>query len=187
MARKKSEELHGGRAVGVDLFRQFDYKKEKDVGSGAWVLVKCNIPVDKAVRPQIYGIYWALPAEDSFGRQKVKIYTPTEVCLLNYEYTVISEEHLNEYKKMGYYLRDYSLPKDEPLNMTLIQKGRSLTEEEREVIWALQLDGLSEQQACEEYFYSHHTDFEHKGCCYLPTKELLDQIIAVFGEKGIAG
>lgn len=107
--------------------------------------------------------------------------------MLSYEYSVISEERLKEYKEKGYYLRDYSIEKEEPLNMKLIEQGRSLSEEEREIIWALQLDGLTEQQACEEYFYSHHTNFEHKGCCYLPTEELLKKIVAVFGQNGIAG
>lgn len=185
MARTKISGADELKCIGYD--RSQNYVKSSDVGGGAWVLVKCKIPVEERVRPQTYGIYWAIPHKDRYDRQMCKIYTPEEVCLLNYEYTVISEEHLQDYREMGYYLRDFGIDKAEPLNMSLITKGRSLCEEEREIIWGLQLDGLTEQQACEEYFYSHHTDFEHKGCCYLPTPELLEQIIAVFGENGIAG
>ena len=161
-----------------------EYREECDVGNGAWVLIKCTIPVPEYDRPQVYGIYWAIPAEDEAGRQKVRVYTPHEVCLLNWEYVVISEERLQEYTKLGWFLYDFSVDKAEPLNMELLTQGRELCEEEREVIWALMLDGLSEQQACEEYFYSHHTDIENKGCCYLPTPEILAELTAVFGEHG---
>lgn len=164
-----------------------NYRKECDVGSGAWVLVKCKVPVEERIRPQTYGIYWAIPHKDRYNRQMCKIYTPEEVCLLNYEYTVIPEERLQLYREDGYYLKEYGIDKSEPLNLKLLEQGRSLCEEEREVIMALQLDGLTEQQACEEYFYSHHTDFQNKGCCYLPTPELLELIVSYFGENGYAG
>ena len=164
-----------------------DYRKDKDIGCGAWVLVKCKIPVDERVRPQTYGIYWGIPKEDSYGRQKIAIYTPTEVCLLNHEYSVISEEHLNDYREMGYFLKDYGLDQKEPLNLEILDKGRSLCEEERDCIRALMLDGLTEQQACEEYFFAHHTDRGNLGLCYLPTPELLSEIVSYFGENGIAG
>lgn len=163
------------------------FKSDKDVGSGAWVLVKCKIPVDEKIRPQTYGIYWAIPKEDSYGRQKVAVYTPTEVCLLNHEYSVISEERLKLYIEDGYYLKDFAIGNAEPLSQELIEQGRSLCEEERDIIRALMLDGLSEQQACEEYYHFHHTDKENLGKCYLPTDELLEIIICAFGENGIAG
>lgn len=185
MVSKKISNKDNLMLLGYD--RSQDYMEKSDVGNGAWVLVKCKIPVDEMVRPQIYGIYWAIPHKDKYNRQMCKIYTPQEVCLLNYEYTVISEERLQEYREDGYYLKDFGIREKEPLNMKLILKGRSLCEEEREIIWSLMLDGLTEQQACEEYYYSHHTDYEHRGCCYLPTPDLLEQIIAVFGENGIAG
>ena len=173
-------------AFGYD--RSQGYRKECDVGGGAWVLVKCKIPVAENIRPKTYGIYWAIPhTEDKGKRQMCKIYTPQEVCLLNYEYVVISEERLQEYREFGYYLRDFGIDKSEPLNQRLLENGRHLCEEEREIICALQLDGLTEQQACEEYFYSHHTNYEHRGCCYLPTPELLKEIVCWFGENGIAG
>lgn len=41
---------------------------------------------------------------------------------------------------------------DAGMNTELIEKGRALCEEERETIWGEQLDGLTETQACEEYF-----------------------------------
>lgn len=174
------------------LFNDYEQRNkthysDKDVGSGSWVLVKCRVPVDEEVRPQTYGIYWAIPKEDSFGRQKVAVYTPTEVCLLNHEYTVISDERLKLYIEDGYYLSDCSSKVKKPLDRNLIEEGRSLCDEEREIIMALMLDGLTEQQACEEYYYTHHTDAENIGLCYLPTDELLKQIVSVFGENGMAG
>lgn len=162
-----------------------NHREECNVYSGAWVLVKCSVPV--ANPPQVYGIYWATPEKDEYGRQKVKIHTPEEVCLLNYEYTVISDKRLKEYIEFGYFLKDYEIQHDEPLNIKLIERGRALCEEEREIIHALMLDGLTEQQACEEYYYTHHTDNSNTGRCYLPTPELLEQIIAVFGENGVQG
>lgn len=165
------------------------FKRDKDVGSGAWVLVKCKIPVDETIRPQTYGIYWAIPKDDSYGRQKVAVYTPVEVCLLNHEYTVITDERLKLYIEDGYYLYDCRTQIEErsPLTLELIERGRSLCEEEREIIMALMLDGLTEKQACEEYFYTHHTNEEKIGLCYLPTNDLLEEIILAFGENGIAG
>lgn len=56
-------------------------------------------------------------------------------------------------------------------------------EEEREVIWALQLDGLTETQACEEYFLTKHTDYNNFSICYIPNKEVFAQCVAVFGER----
>ena len=164
-----------------------EYKKDRDIGNGAWVLVKCKIPVAENVRPQTYGIYWAIPHEDKYKRQMVKIYTPQEVCLLNYEYTVISEQRLEEYKAAGYFLNEICTNYKEPINVDFLEKGRALCEEEREVIWALQLDGLTETQACEEYFLSHHTDAQNINICYLPSQETLKEIITCFGENGIAG
>ena len=164
-----------------------NYYADKDAGSGSWVLVKCKIPVDEKVRPQTYGIYWAIPKEDPYGRQKVAVYTPTEVCLLNHEYTVISDERLQLYIEDGYYLHACGTAEKKPLDRNLIEQGRSLCQEEREIIDALMLDGLTEQQACEEYYYTHHTDDEKIGLCYLPTDELLKQIVATFGENGLMG
>lgn len=176
----------------IEAYRYLDerakYRADRDVGSGSWVLIKCHIPVEEAKRPMTYGIYWATPIEDSFGRQKVCVYTPSEVCLLNHEYSIITEERLEEYKELGYFLKETGAVQcSGPMNIALIEKGRSLCEEEREVIWALQLDGLSEMQACEEYFLSHHIDGSYNGICYLPTKEILAEIVSVFGERGIPG
>ena len=77
------------------------FKEEKDVGNGAWVLVKCKIPVSKEIAPQTYGIYWAIPKDDNYERQKIAVYTPTEVCLLNHEYSIITEEKLKMYIEEG--------------------------------------------------------------------------------------
>lgn len=163
------------------------FKKEKDVGNGAWVLVKCKIPVSKEIAPQTYGIYWAIPKDDNYERQKVAVYTPTEVCLLNHEYSIITEEKLKIYIEEGYYLVDNKTKVRQPLNQALIQQGRELCEEEKDIIRALMLDGLTEKQACEEYFFTHHIDDEKIGLCYLPTEEMLKAFIDLFGESGVAG
>ena len=164
------------------------HRKEKEIGDGSWVLIKTRIPVEERIRPITYGIYWAIPAPDEYGRQKVKVYTPEEVCLLNYEYTPITEERLQEYRDIGYYLCETAATRQTTkLEMKILEEGRSLCEEEREVIWALQLDGLSETQACEEYFLTHHTDDTNIGVCFLPTEEMITEIVSVFGENGIPG
>lgn len=67
--------------------------------------------------------------------------------------------------------------------MELIEQGRALCEEEREIIWALQLDGLSEEQSSEEYFFSRHTDDSNYTICFLPNSEVRQQVYAVFGDK----
>jgi len=51
-----------------------------------------------------------------------------------------------------------------------------LSEEERECIWAFQLDGLTEMQACEEYFLSRHVDYNNANICYLPNRKLQKQL-----------
>lgn len=165
-----------------------DYREDRDIGNGSWILVKTRIPVAEEVRPVTYGIYWAIPAYDSFGRQKIKVYTPQECCLLNYEYIVLDDEKLEKYKSLGYYLHETAAKAaKDPMTMKLLEKGRSLCEEEREVIWALQLDGLEETAACEEYFLSKHTDESNIGICYLPSEETLAELVYWFGEDGIEG
>lgn len=164
------------------------HMKDKEIGSGSWVLIKTTIPVSEYMRPKTYGIYWAIPAEDKYGRQKVKVYTPHEVCLLNYEYTPISDERLKEYRELGWFMVDTRAKRHmTEMEMKMLEYGRSLCEEEREIIWALQLDGLSETQACEEYYLSHHTDDENIGICFLPTEEILSEIVAWFGKNGVPG
>jgi hypothetical protein len=46
---------------------------------------------------------------------------------------------------------------------------------------ALQLDGLTETQACEEYFLSRHTDKDNMNIWYYPTSETLKEIQKIFG------
>lgn len=45
------------------------------------------------------------------------------------------------------------------------------------------LEELTEQQACEEYFLTHHADYRNTEICYLPTPEILVEARAVFGER----
>ena len=109
------------------------------------------------------------------------IHTAEDVTLLNHEYTVISDERLEEYKKLGWILCETGSKTTEPMNLELIQKGRSLCEEEREIIWALQLDGLTETRACEEYFLSKHSYFSNYTISYLPPKKAFSELMSIFG------
>ena len=178
------------------------------ITSGNWVMVIKSLPVSKTVAPQLYGIYWAVPfvregkagvkdrygfwsgteiktliGVDEYGRQCAKIYTPHEVKIFPDEYSILTPERLEEYKQAGWYLQEINAKAEQPLNMEIINDGRALVEEEREIIWALMLEGLTEQQACEEYFLTHHTDYQNTEICYMPTPEILEEAAAVFGER----
>ena len=65
---------------------------------------------------------------------------------------------------------------------TILEKGRSLVEEEREIIWALMLDGLSESAACGEYIHGRHIDTSNRGMYFRPNNDVLKEIVAMFGE-----
>lgn len=182
--------------------------EKKLITEGKWVIITKTIPVEEFSRPQLYGIYWAIPftrkgkagikdkngnyvgeeiktlvGVDEHGRQCAIIYTPKEVKIFPDEYNVLTPERVEEYKELGWYLQELNTKVQQPLNMDIINDGRALVEEEREIIWALMLEGLTEQQACEEYFLTHHTDYQNTDICYLPTREILAQALAVFGER----
>lgn len=174
------------------------------ITSGNWVMIIKSLPVSDEVAPQLYGIYWAVPfvregkaavkvgsgteiktliGVDEYGRQCAKIYTPHEVKIFPDEYSILTPERLEEYKQAGWYLQEVNAKAERPLNIDIINDGRALVEEEREIIWALMLEGLTEQQACEEYFLTHHTDYQNTEICYLPTQDILAEAMAVFGER----
>lgn len=178
------------------------------ITEGKWVMITKTLPIAAHTRPQLYGIYWAVPfiregraaIKDEFGfyygeeikhlvgvdeggRQCALVYTPDEVKIFPDEYSILSQERLEEYKEAGWYMQEINAKARRPLNLEIINEGRALVEEEREVIWALMLEGLTEQQACEEYFLTHHTDYHNTSICYLPTEEILEEAIAVFGER----
>lgn len=180
---------------------------ESLIQSGTWVLIMKEIPVNKNIRPKKYGIYYALPVirkgkagvkngfgqyvgteektlvgVDIYGRQCAHVYTPEEVKIFPDEYRILTPERLQEYRDCGWTLQEIQSEAKVPLNMNLIEKGRNLTEEEREIIWSLMLEGLTEQQACEEYFLTHHTEAQNTSICYLPTKEILQELENRFGE-----
>ncbi len=160
-----------------------EYKEHCDVQNGSWVLITRTIPVEKKCRPHLYGIYWGMPKQDSFDRQVCIVHTTEDVTLLNHEYTVLDEQKVQVYRKEGWELHETNAPTAHAINTQLLEKGRALCEEEREVIWALQLDGLTESQACEEYFLCKHTEYNNSNICYLPNQEVYAQIAAVFGEE----
>ncbi len=165
-----------------DYNRMWD--ENLDVGNGSWVLIIRSIPVDPKAAPKLYGIYWGMPKEDRFGRQCCVVHTTEDVTLLNHEYSVISEEKLELYKQeLQYQLHETTNTDIQPMDMKLIEQGRALCEEERDIIRALQLDGLSETQACEEYFLSRHTDRDNAHIWYYPSDEALAYIENIFGER----
>lgn len=178
--RQKYEEL---KEYWNDYDINMEYRSECDVKSGSWVLITRQIPVAEHVKPHLFGIYWGVPKQDKFDRQVCVIHTTEDVTLLNHEFTVIDEEKLQIYREEGWELHETHGATEQALDMELIEKGRELCEEEREIIWALQLDGLSEIQACEEYFFTKHTDYNNYSICYIPNKKVYAECISVFGVK----
>ena len=146
-----------------------------------WVLVARNIPVAEDVRPKTLGIYWAKPYKHPYERDTVQIYTSDRVVLLSHEYTELSEERLQQYIDRGWQIHQID-NENYPIDLSLIEKGRVLCEEEREIIWALMLDGLTELQACEEYYTQTHTELEKLTYCYLPTPEIIEEYKQYFGD-----
>lgn len=160
-----------------------EYSEQCDVGSGAWVMVTRTVPVAEFCRPQLYGIYWGVPAQDRFDRQICVIHTQSDVTLLNHEFSVVSEERLQLYREEGWEIHETGVSTEGGMNMELIERGRELSEDEREMIWALQLDGLNETQACEEYFLGRHTDYNNFSISYLPQKAVFEECVAIFGYR----
>lgn len=212
MRREAAVDEYGFKQDYVDVWGMNSSRQIRDertlITAGNWVMIIKSLPVAADARPQIYGIYWAVPytrvgkvgvksknegyigvetktliGVDEYGRQCATIYTPQEVRIFPDEYSILTPERLEEYKQAGWYLQEISAKAAQPLNMEIVNDGRALVEEEREVIWALMLDGLTEQQACEEYFLTHHTDYQNTSICYLPTTEILAEATAVFGER----
>lgn len=184
--------------------------EKKLITTGNWVIIIKTPQVTKSAQPVLYGIYWAVPyirigkagklnnnkfydssetetkqliGVDEYHRQCALIYTPEEVRIFTDEYSVLSEEKFKNYKSIGWYMQEINAKAKCAMNLELINKGRSLTEEEREIIWAFMLDGLSEQQSCEEYFLTHHTEYDNTDICYLPTQDIINDLYNVFGDK----
>lgn len=163
-----------------------EYEKHADVQSGSWILTIRTVPVSTHARPLLYGIYWGVPSNDRYGRQICKIRTTEDVTLLNHEFTVIDEDKLESYKSEGWELSkvENTSPSDHKgLTLELLEKGRDLCEDERDIIRALQLDGLTETQACEEYFFSRHTDDSNYHICFLPREDVRRELYDAFGER----
>ena len=212
MRREAKVDEYGFKRDYVDVWGKNSSREIRNestlITTGKWVMITKSLPVAESAAPQLYGIYWAVPftregkagikdkhgfycgeeiknlvGVDEYGRQCAVIYTPQEVRIFPDEYSILTPERLEEYKQAGWYLQETNARAAQPFNFELINDGRALVEEEREIIWALMLEGLTEQQACEEYFLTHHTDYENTKICYLPTKEILAEAMAVFGER----
>ncbi len=170
------------------------------VGSGSWVMVNQIVPVSEDVRPMKWAMYWATPCHDSKGdgfdsggRYKVDVLVRNSetggmqtVGMFPYEYMKVSDELFEELMNTnGYTMQKVSeTPVQGGMNLELVEKGRSLTEDERSIIWSLQVDGLSESKACEEYFMGRHTDNENSHIWYMPCEECADWMERTFGRIG---
>lgn len=180
---KKYRERYEKQAARGFIDVNMEYKKSSDVKNGSWVLITRQVPVEEKCKPHLFGIYWGVPKQDTYDRQICVIHTTEDVTLLNHEYTVIDEERLQVYREEGWELHETHAKADRGMDMELIEKGRALCEEERETIWALQLDGLTEGQACEEYFLARHTDYNNFNICYIPKVEVFAECVAWFGMR----
>lgn len=167
------------------------HDSSKDVGSGSWIMITKTPPVEKRVAPQAFHIYWATPVmgrnkeagKDTYGRQAVVVHTLDEVTLFPDEYSLLDDDKLQVYKSEGWFMLETRAKVNVPFNMEIIGQGRDLVEEEREVIWALMLDGLNEQQACEEYFLTKHIDANNSNIMYAPPSDVLDSLVSTFGNR----
>lgn len=172
--------------------------KSRLVHGGSWIMVTNTPPVGHEFRPVNWGIYWGTPCSESinndgfdkFGSYKVEILVRHKninkiesVGLFPHEYMVINEELFNGLMDTnGYNLhRIADSPIESGLNLDLIEKGRSLTEDERSIIWSLQVDGLIESKACEEYFMGRHTEEENNHIWYMPTDECVQYMEIQYG------
>ena len=163
-----------------------EYEKHADVKNGSWILIIRTIPIIDSAKPILYGIYWGIPSIDKYGRQICKIRTTEDVTLLNHEFAVIDESKLESYKSEGWELskvENTNASDHKGLTLELLEKGRDLCEDERDIVRALQLDGLTETQACEEYFFSRHTDDSNYHICFLPREDVRQELYSAFGER----
>lgn len=165
---------------------QWDYRK-----LGVYVLCNFNTTFEQdlervyTLRELGYNPYVMLYEKDKIpaGHRLKRLQRWVNNRIFPDEYSILTPERLEEYKQAGWYLQEINAKAEQPLNMEIINDGRALVEEEREIIWALMLEGLTEQQACEEYFLTHHTDYQNTEICYLPAQEILAEAIAIFGER----
>lgn len=187
---KEIDEILYGPNDGPCFDRHRIWSDIRDVGNGAWVLIKANVPVDVGSRPLKWGVYWGIPVSDArqqhkdkFGRQAilVNVAPGNPTTLLNTEYIVLDETMFEGLKAEGYYLVERETGVQTHMDLAMLEAGRNLTEEEREVIYALQVDGLTEYQACEEYFLTKHVDANNSNLTYMPTPELTQELEYLYG------
>ena len=177
------EKYEKAKEHGIDYDVNMEHYEESDVKNGSWVLITRQVPVAEKCKPHLFGIYWGVPKQDKFDRQVCVIHTSEDVTLLNHEFSVISEERLKMYREEGWELHETKADFSIALNTELIEQGKALCEEEREIIMALRLDGLTESQACEEYFLTKHTDYNNYSICYIPSPKVYNYCVSVFGER----
>lgn len=159
---------------------------DKDVGSGSYIWLT-KAPNIHPETPDPYGIYWATPVDidgrDCYGRFAVHIVHKNQtINIFQDEYIRCDDVILKMVREDGeFYVAEDSIPSEAPPCMEDIERCRALCEEEREIIWALQVDGLTESAACSEYLYGKHIDNGHHGWHWKPTQEYLDVLQANFG------
>lgn len=163
---------------------------ELDVENGTWVLITKYIPVSKECRPVRWGVYWGLPisedGRDARGRTGCRVLHAKEsVIVFQDEYIIPTEETLSALKEDGWFVKEIGAASSNPPTLEYIEKSRTLCEEEREIIMALQLDGLSEEQACTEYFGGRYADTANVSICYLPPEGKGEMLTDMFGNIGV--
>lgn len=166
-------------------------KKSHFIGRGAWVLVRCKVQVDPDVAPKVYNIYWASPhgtdGYDRFGRYCVEILTQSEkdghselVRVFPDEYDIFSEEKVRQYVNMGYKL-NHNI---KPITAEGI-KSMDLSEDDKEIVGAFQLDGLTKEEALAELNGLLYQSVDNKYKYYALPPDQYAEALAVFGEYGI--
>jgi hypothetical protein len=188
-----NRESYGGQPIERAHFRP---DPRRMVGGGAWIMVTNPPPTNPT--PVAFGMYWAVPCKESlnydgydkYGRYKVEILMKDPeaegqfhaVGLFVTEYMVVHEGMFREFMEEGYFdLQQLSLTTEDSMNVELIERGRALVEEERESIWALMLDGLTESKACEEYFLGRHVERDNAQIWYRPIPEFAEYMEDTFG------
>lgn len=154
---------------------------KRDIGSGAWIMIIKETEVSRfSMQPG--NIYYAIPGlygssvgyrADGMYLVKVKIADFSgfeEIYLYPYEYMLVSDELFEAAKEedlleLVQYKDDISEPEViHEKTLTWRDKYKDLPEDERNVLDAYMLDGLSFDQACSAYYTERFID--QKGYSY---------------------
>jgi len=160
--------------------REEAYRPEKgnrDIGAGSWILIRevPNVSIDVRIEPA--SVYYAVPAlygssvgyrEDGKYLIVIKIQGTAGVIhdlyLYTHEYIVCTDEIMDAMKEEDVletmmYDTDTSVQQmDEKLVNSYASKYRDLPEDDKNILDAYQIDGLSFDQACSLYFTERYSN-----------------------------